>query len=443
MHQHYRPSLLASTALFLRGLSLASLVFLTSCATYSNTFQPIELALSQQQPDRALQEFEKRYSASGPDAALYYLNRGMLLRLNGRYQESNDAFEAAKRAMDKVEATSITEQATSFVVNDTVKAYEGEDFEKVLLHMYKALNYLELKQPYEARVEALQVDVKLRDLTHNHPDAVFTEEAFARYVTGIIYESLGEWSDAMIADRKAYDAFKQYQKKYGIAAPLSLQLALLRLAQQQGLDDELRNFQSEFKIDRWPSVQDRAALGEAIVTVHTGLAPLKNEAASNAIDPATGRLIRISLPFYRVRPTQFTQARLRIGDQTFVVEPVENINGLAVKTLESHMPAITARAIARAVAKYRMTKEAEKRDSALGLVMNVANFVTERADTRSWSTLPAQISLARAALAPGTYRATLELLDNTNHVIHTHDFPPLIIEAGKTTYLTFHWLSAS
>ncbi len=428
--------------LLLRAVLVSLLVSATSgCAGYAYKFQPIERALSARQPDVALKALDKAYAPTGVDAPLYYLNKGILLRLNQRYTDSNTALETAKRLIDAVEAVSITEQTSSVIVNDTVRSYEGEDFEKVLLHIYKALNYLDLQQPYEARVEVLQVDVKIRELNGGAHGAALTEEAFARYLTGIIYENLGEWSDAMIAYRKAYEAFDLYKKKYHVALPESLKYALLRLAERQGLEDELKKFREEFGIKDWPSVASRETHGELVLTLHTSLVALKGEVASQALDPTSGRFIRIALPVYRPRAVQVTQARLRVGDQTVRLDLVEDINALAIKSLESHIAAITARAVARAAVKYRMSKEAEKRDAGVGLLMNLAGVISEQADTRSWSSLPAQIHLGRVSLAPGAHKAQLELLDNSGKLIHTQDLGSVSITQGKATYVAFHWTS--
>ncbi len=423
--------------------ALVGIVFnaASGCANYAYKFQPIERALAAHQPDAALKALDSAYTPSGADAPLYFLNQGMLLRLNKRYAESNTAFESAQRFIDKVEAVSVTEQTSSFIVNDTVHSYEGEDFEKVLLHIYKALNYLDLQQPYEARVEALQVDVKIRELNSSTTGAALTEEAFARYLSGIIFENLGEWSDAMIEYRKAYEAFKIYKNKYNVALPESLKYALLRLAERQGLNDDLKAYREEFGIKDWPSVASRTGNGELVLTLHSGLAALKSEVASQALDPGSGRFIRIALPVYRPRAVQVTQARLRVGDQTVRLDLVEDVNALALKSLESHMAAITARAVARAAVKYRMTKETEKRDAGVGLLMNLAGVVSEQADTRSWSSLPAQIQLGRMSLPPGIYKAQLELLDSSGKLVHSEDFGNVSITRDKATYLAFHWTS--
>ncbi len=61
-------------------------------------------------------------------------------------------------------ALSLREQAASFLLNDEGRSYEGAALEQVLIHLYEALNYLEMGDPEAARVEALQVDLRLREL---------------------------------------------------------------------------------------------------------------------------------------------------------------------------------------------------------------------------------------------------------------------------------------
>ena len=76
------------------------LITASGCATYASKFQPIERALTAHQPAAALKALDDAYKPEGVDAPLYYLNQGMLLRLNKRYAESNAALETAKKLID-------------------------------------------------------------------------------------------------------------------------------------------------------------------------------------------------------------------------------------------------------------------------------------------------------------------------------------------------------
>jgi hypothetical protein len=438
---------------------------LTGCATYSESFGVIERDLSARQYDAALKSIEKQ-SGSKKDRVLYLLNKGMVLRMKRDFTGSNQALEAAKAEMERLYTASVSENTLSFVVNDATVSYAGDDYEQVLVHLYMALNYLELGQPNEARVEALQVDLKLREIGEKIPGNKFTEDALSRYLTALIYEELGEWSDAMIDYRKAYEAYKKYQVNYGVPVPDMLKHDLLRLAQRQGLKDELALYKKEFGITPMQE-ENREQEGELVFVLNNGLAPVKREKAVGAFapppsvvvnaarphrtaSPAPPVLVNIALPYYESRPNQVLSARVSVSGKQSSTQLMENIDAIARASLDSRMAAITARSIARAVAKGAIQESVDRAGSRnndpaaelLGsFIVRVAAVATERADTRSWLTLPANVQLARLSLPPGSYTVTVDLLGAGEQVIATLEYPGVVISNMHMTYLTQHWVS--
>jgi hypothetical protein len=438
---------------------------LTGCATYSESFGVIERDLSARQYDAALKSIEKQ-SGSKKDRVLYLLNKGMVLRMKRDFTGSNQALEAAKAEMERLYTASVSENTLSFVVNDATVSYAGDDYEQVLVHLYMALNYLELGQPNEARVEALQVDLKLREIGEKIPGNKFTEDALSRYLTALIYEELGEWSDAMIDYRKAYEAYKKYQVNYGVPVPDMLKHDLLRLAQRQGLKDELALYKKEFGITPVQE-ENREQEGELVFVLNNGLAPVKREKAVGAfapppsvvvnaatphrrVTPAPPVVVNIALPYYESRPTQVLSARVSVSGKQSSTQLMENIDAIARASLDSRMAAITARSIARAVAKGAIQESVDRAGSRnndpaaelLGsFIVRVAAVATERADTRSWLTLPANVQLARLSLPPGSYTVTVDLLGAGEQVIATLEYPGVVISNMHKTYLTQHWVS--
>jgi hypothetical protein len=357
--------------------------------------------------------------------------------------------------MAELYGTSIREQTLSFVVNDATRSYSGEMYEQVLLHLYMALNYLQLGDLINARVEALQVDERLREITQKTPENRYTEDALARYLTGMIYEERGEYSDAMISYRQAYEAYSHYQKNYGMTIPDYLKRDLLRLSEKVGLKPELRQYKKEFGIEKWMSTAELAEQGELIFILHNGLAPVKQEHATTAVDPATGHIVRIAVPYYQTRTTPVSGMRVTAGDASAMGEVAENIDAIATQNLEAEMPAITARAIARAVVKAQVARAARENarqqnqnggamaSVLAGLAVEVIGVVTERADTRSWLTLPANVQLARLALPAGSHTIRVELLGAGGGVIASQDFPGIVIRSQQQTYLSQHWVAGN
>jgi len=426
------------------------LLALSGCASYSDSFSVIENDMAAQKFGVALQAFEKqRYPKR--DQVVYLLNKAMLERMSGDFAASNRTFEAVKASVDELYGVSIREQALSFAFNDATRSYTGETYEQVLVHLYTALNYLQLGDLIDARVEALQVDERLREIAQKIPESRYTEDALARYLTGMIYEEMGERSDAMISYRQAYEAYRRYREKYGVTVPNYLKQDLLRLSQQLGLSQEMRQYQKEFQIEHWMNAEELAQKGELVYILNDGLAPIKREQAANVVDPASGHIVRIALPYFETRFTPVSGARVAAGDVSAPAELAEDIGAIAVKDLEARIPVITARAVARAVLKAQMAKAA--RESArqqnqnnagaavAALAVEIAGLVTERADTRSWLTLPSRVYLARLPLPPGTYTVKVDLLGDYGQIVATQEYANITIHQGAKTYLSPHWIA--
>jgi hypothetical protein len=427
-------------------VALLCVFVIAGCATYSSSFGVIEKDLAAQQYDAALQDIEKQATVK-KDRVLYLLNKGMVMRMKHDFVASNEALEAAKTEMERLYAASVHENALSFIVNDATVSYAGDDYEQVLVHLYMALNYLELQQPDDARVEALQVDQKLREISEKIPASKFTEDALSRYLTGLIYDERGEWSDAMIAYRKAYEAYKKYQANFGMPMPSMLGYDLMRLAKREGLNDEVVQYRKEFGINPKQEPIYPTDGGEVVFILSNGLAPIKREKSITVLDPASGVMVRIALPHYESRSNDVAMARISAGGKVINTETMENIDAIARKSLDARMAAITARSIARAVVKtsaVRASSGDRNNDSTAnligGLITQVTAIVTERADTRSWLTLPANVQLARLSLPVGSYTITIELLGAGGQIISTRDFPGVVVRQAHKTYLTEHWV---
>lgn len=422
---------------FPHALSLLCALCLTGCATHSESFRAVEINLANQQPRQALEALDKQKGAR-VDEVLYLLNRAMLLRIAGDYRASTESFELAQRRMEALSALSLREQGASFIVNDGSRSYVGEPFEQVMVPVYKALNYLQLGDRDGARVEALRIDFTLRALEGRH-----LGEAFARYLTGIIYEDLGEWSDAMIAYRKAYEAYRKNASEYHVDVPGFLKDDLLRLASMLDLSDELEKYRREFAVQSKQSESPGAPEGELIFVLNNGLAPAKRENSMAMMAPSRAGLVRISLPYFESRVPAVSKMRVSLENRGITAERVENIDAIATATLSEQIPEITARSLARVVAKKQIVMQIGKRNNndALALIADVIGFITEQADTRSWSTLPHDIHLARFPLDAGSYTVKIELRDRGNNVVATREFHDVLIQKGKKTYLSYHWIN--
>lgn len=428
-------------ALFSLG-NVLLLLLLGGCASYSQSHLAIQQSLFNNNPAQALKLLEKN-SYDDKDLFLYHADKAILLRILGKYSESNLEIERAKKQVAEFSATSITEEGAAFIINDSTRTYTGTPVEQVMLNIYAALNYLELHQTDSARVEILQVDTRLRSFIEDEPDNPLSFDPFARYLSGIIFEDLGEWSDAMIAYRKAYNAYLSHQGLYNVDIPQQLKESLILLSNKIGLKEEQKNYEKTFNLKLANLSSLRSKKTELIFTFHNGLAPIKKEHSMQLFAPTTGRYVRISLPAYYERNNSVSKLRIKIINlqRVATTELTEDITSLAIKTLASHMPAITARALARAAAKDKIASDAGEKNPLFGLFVNLAGIATERADTRSWLTLPAEIQTARMTIPQGTHTLAIELLNKYDQIILQKKIENVQIEKNRKHYLSFHWVA--
>lgn len=417
-------------------LLMSGLLVLQGCTHYSAKNAGVRQDLKEGRPDLALREFETQ-SHDESDKVLTYLHKGMLKRMTGAYKQSNADFEVAKKEMEDLYTTSITKAVGSTVVNDTVRDYTGDRYEQVLLHAYMALNYIALGQIDAARVEVLQADVKMREWGETP-----LEDPFVRYLSGIIFEALGEYDQALVSYRKAVKVYKTTISKHGLPVPKQLKYDLLRMLTKEGLRNELRQYEAEFGIKYDDSAEN--GKGFVIAILDNGLGPIKSQHTITTWAPAISQRLKIALPTYVGRSPKTRPSRVVINDKSYQMNTVENIDGMARKALEEEMPSITLRAVARMVVKHKAAKEAEERGGQygglLGLAFKIGGLVSEIADTRNWSTLPQEIQLVRIPVEPGRYNARIEILGRIGTVIDSMDHP-VSVKKNRLTFVSDHWVA--
>lgn len=409
---------------YLLFIFIATTTLVTSgCVTFTYQQDTMESHLMTQQPQQALAALDK-LNLGQRDQVLYQLNKGMLLRMQGDFTGSNAALEQSKVMIQKLDALSLREQATAVTINDTMRSYLPPPFERAMVHTVMALNYLELNDYNAARVEALQLD----ELLKQHKDRV--QLPFARYIIGLIFEANGELDEAMIAYRMSYEAYRSSKEK----SPLLLQQDLLRLTQHLGLSDEQRRYEEEFQLQSWPTQAALSQSGEVVAILFNGLIPRKHSEELNVQSPRDGQLHRISVPFYEERTPQIHSARLSLAENHGNSELLDRLDRHGYTNLRSEMPAIIARTLARVSVKNRLVDNARDHSPLLGAALNIATFITEQADTRAWNTLPQQLLIARATVAPGSCSAELTL-DNGS----TKSWRDIDCAKGTMRFVSWHW----
>ena len=463
---------------------LLAILLLTGCAPPVNRYLLIETSLRAHDPkgaDAIVQLAEKDYGEKS--LALYGMDRGMTLQLAGNYQQSNALLEQAEDEVDRLYTRRMRTEVLAFLTNDTALPYEGDPYEQVLLNVLKALNYTRLGQWQEALVEARRIDHRLNVLSDRTKETnAYRDDGFARYLSGILYESAGDVNNAFIAYRNAYEIFESTSAWSRMAVPPQLRVDLLRTAEALHFTQELALYQQAFPETKWESSQALQSLAQVVVISYNGRAPRKenqfldlpisldalqlvrfNRGASQSKQPSqqaadavlyglNGHMVRVALPRLVPQKTQVPIDTVNLIPEngtsvTVKTELVQNVTALAEKALSERMVGITVKALARAAAKFALaegvTREAKKaagKDAGplvgllVGLITKGLAVASEEADKRSWQTLPDEIHLARVWVPAGRYQVQSQPAGSYDP-LSPEAMGTLSLKPGETTVL--------
>ena len=157
--------------------------------------------------DRALEMTEEGPDESGDDL-LRQLQRAVLLRYDGQFEESNQLLQEAAREIEDRHTKSVSRAALSVLTNDRALAYNPPAFERMMVHYYGALNYLSLDDPDEAAVEARLLSARLMADSDEHlDDRDIRIRRSLHYFAGAVFETAGEWNAAGVAYRNAWEGW--------------------------------------------------------------------------------------------------------------------------------------------------------------------------------------------------------------------------------------------
>lgn len=421
--------LLARLSLLIFSLLLMQL---QGCATSAQKTATMRAFVVQSKYDKALQEAE-RALAENPSGVMENMNVGLLRRLTSDFVGSNKAFEVAKKKIDALYTSSLSAHAGASFTNDEMIGFQGDRFEQLFVHLYMASNYLDLHEVDSARVELLQSQVKMNEWGEPKD-----EIPFMHYFSGVLFELMGEEDSAAVSYRKAVDAYKNTNYKHGLAVPHQLKLDLLRVLANLGLWDEVKIYKQQLNLGDYKPLKQKNKSG-LVVMLGNGVVPQRQQRVFQTWSPELKYNIRVAVPDYIQPPAYINSARVRIGDKTYDMQTVSNVDRLARSALSENIGTITARAIARAVIKKRTEREANKKAGPLGQIATmVVNMSSEIADTRCWNTLPQEFELARIDLPQGDYVIAIELVNPAGYIVDVM-YENVSISNGRTAVINRHW----
>ena len=450
---------------------MAAVLSLNGCATfrsYNSETQTLVSSLATGQVDQALTQHE---SKTGSDKdLLYFMEKGELQRLKKLYPETiatwteADQIIAQWESETKISGAKVGQTVGSVVVNDKLRRYDGEDYEKVMLSTRLALAYLAVGKTEDALVEIKKTwerenliktlhekdlneaeniakekgySTRIENLngypiaTLNSPDVTNLkngyQNAFSHYLSGFLYEAAGEVALATASYRTAIELQPNLSiLKDGLAGiderRAMPEIAVVIQPEPPALPEvKTVTKKSKKKGKKSKSVQQIAVVpistpvavqtspfiapsneSDVLFVVETGVAPFKKSIMIPLPIPYAG-VVPISFPVLETNPISTNKA-ISISlpnNSTMQLTTITSIENLSRRSLKDNLPSIMVRAAIRGAVKGASQAAVYRQSLLAGLVVNAVNVATEQADERTWGLLPAEITIARMKVPEG------------------------------------------
>ncbi len=428
--------------------AVVAILCCSGCATtslfnpYPNRTEPLLRSVESGRPVHPERSFGPLLRSA--DRILYLLEAGRLAQLQGNFESSRRWYgEAAKliRARDDEAMIRLSEgygEFSAVLINDNAIPYHAEGYERVMLHLEQALNYLLLGNlegaGVEVRIAAMrQAEAERRrereiEAARRHERewqlaqsaslqpvqtgldrlAAGVKSSFLNgyvfYVSAVVRELLGDENGAYIDYKKAAELQPDNRV---------VRADVLRGAERLAMTEDWARFRTA-----WPGAIVRSVppgSGEVILFFEEEFLPFKQEATVWV--PLPSGWTAVALPVFSSPPSGWPSAELLSGNEPLGrVELLTDLTALAARALQERMPAIATRQIVRAVAKGAAVEAASRQKGGewAALFLSLYNLISERADLRNWTSLPARASVWRGAVPAGEHRFCIRQGDRTS-----------------------------
>ena len=278
-----------------RVIYIFSFFLFSSCMTMADyDFTEIDNSIVSGRYEDAYQTVESENSSlySNNDEVLYFLDKGLLSHYAQAFDRSNNELSEAEKLILKNKTKSISQSVSSYLVNDNVVDYSGDTYEDIYTNIFMALNYLMLGKTEDAVVEIRRFDNKFKVASAQYadlivqannenkkkggqhvknPDLEFHNSALARYLSLILYRSIGKIDSAKIDYKYIQNAFELQPNLYDFAIPTSIS--------------------EEFNVPK--------GMARLNIIAFSGKAPTKEEEVERLIDPDGDFYFKLALPIMK------------------------------------------------------------------------------------------------------------------------------------------------
>ncbi|HQH80056.1 MAG TPA: hypothetical protein PK599_01535 [bacterium] len=372
-------------------LAIATIPLASCSSTYMKSADGAHRAMYRGDYKRAINLINAVKPAQ-KDALLHLMDKGMILHAAGHYEESNKVLFEAEDLAKGIRSKSLSREVGATLGSEEATEYSGDNHEVVMIAVTRMLNFLMLDDWNSALVEVRRVGNIAADYYGSSKNF---DNAFAIYLSAVIWETLGHLNDAYI-DYKRLASLNKNIPYYSS----DLKSSAKRLGLSANLPQKLST-----PLETPENYRSHGA-GELIVILQSGRSPkFVSEYVSDG-------LITMAVPIAFVWPDSPAMADVIVdGKSIGGTYPFYNVSDDVMRAMKSRQKRTLVRKIIKSSvqtglygASYNLMKSDDSAEQGLGLALGIAGLLmsaSEKADERSWRTLPAHYEIGRFYLKPG------------------------------------------
>lgn len=355
------------------------------------------------------------------DTSLFLMEKAMT-RL--ALDDTDATIDLLRRSRDVLDPRHTSRSVTDFLkavaVDDAVIDFSGADYEHIVLRTILTIADL-MEGGADAFAYAIQIDEKQEEILGSDFGSGLTDEdgedvsykpqeqyqrlPIGTYLVGLVLESRFDMSEAS----KAYSRADEWAGGSPlIQTAYSESIGETRIEPGSGLVNVF------YFGGRGPKlVAGRSDVSDtALLLAKVGVAIIEASVGPLAQTPVEVPIVQILDPI--VPPLE-----IRSGSEFSATEMLLDVNTIAEQQREANMPWFVARAVLRRAFKAGVAAIAanqvdnEVASQLVSLFGNLALTAGERTDTRCWTTLPAQLQVARLRLPEGNHLIDLSEAGST------------------------------
>jgi hypothetical protein len=431
-----------------RAAIFAALLGASGCATLRATLSAYEtgphgIARPQQQLRDALAraDFAAALGWHEDDELLRELGQGVSSYYASQFGRSAAVFDSAALLADDRITNSVSGNALALLTNDLARPYQLRRTERLFISYYGMLAYARLDQWEEAAVEARRLSALLAQYAADRTDAERATHATLHYLAGVVFERAGERNEATVAYRLARALLPQQvdsSRAGGAAGEGDVLVVVERGFVAHRATESINVFLGDADRDslgtgdRESNAHTASRIAERLSRVSDGRGgPRHRGRDHDGSGDDDGYWLSVAFPSVR-------RAAIPIGEATLLVDGASVTNARVASLLDDAVVAdegrervaLLARAIARAAAKYVVTKAVkDNKGDVAGSIANIGASLLERADVRSWHLLPQEITLLRVRAPAGQRQLQLAVGSDGSRI----KIGPVNVRAGAVT----------